>query len=65
MTDMEKAVVNEINYILENEFEDYRLTDEQIRCIRNRITERAYQYIDKIVTEEIEEFKEKNKGESV
>lgn len=64
MTDMEKAIVNEIEYVLENEFEDYKITEEQKKCVRNRIIERAYQYIDKIVTEEIEEFKEKNKEES-
>lgn len=67
MSSMELAIMSEINYILWNEFtdDDLELFDlENKKIIKDKVLNRAYQYIDKIVTEEIEEFKENNKEES-
>lgn len=67
MSAMEIAIMSEINYILWNEFtdDDLVLFDlENKKIIKDKVLNRAYQYIDKIVTETIEEFKENNKEES-
>lgn len=67
MSNMELAVMSEIDYILWNEFgdDDLVLFDlENKKIVKDKVLNRAYQYIDKIVTETIEEFKENNKEES-
>ena len=67
MSSMELAIMNEIDYILWNEFtdDDLVLFDlENKKIIKDKVLNRAYQYVDRLVIETIEEFKEKNKEES-
>lgn len=67
MSNMELAVMGEIDFILWNDYDvDTRelFNLENKKIIKDKVLNRAYQYIDKLVTEAIEEFKENNEKES-
>ena len=67
MSNMELAIMSEIDFILWN---DYNVEDrvlfnlENRKLIKNRVLDKAYRYIDEIVTDAIEEFREVHKEES-
>lgn len=68
MSNMELAVMSEIDFILWNDYDNdtreiFNLENKKI--IKDKVLYKAYQYIDSLVTETIEEFKERNKEESV
>ena len=68
MSSMELAIMSEIDYILWNDFDNdtrelFNLENKKI--IKDKVLNRAYQYVDRLVTETIEEFKEKNKEDCV
>ena len=66
MSNMELAIMSEIDFILWN---DYEVEDrvlfnlENRKLIKNRVLDKAYRYIDEIVTDAIEEFREVHKDE--
>ena len=66
MSNMELAIMSEIDFILWN---DYEVEDrvlfnlENRKLIKNRVLDKAYRYIDEIVTDAIEEFREVHKEE--
>ena len=67
MSSMELAIMSEIDYILWNDYDNdtrelFNLENRKI--IKDKVLYKAYQYIDSLVTETIEEFKENNKKES-
>lgn len=67
MSNMELAVMSEIDFILWNDYDNdtreiFNLENKKI--IKDKVLYKAYQYIDSLVTETIEEFKENNKEES-
>ena len=67
MSNMELAVMSEIDFILWNDYDnDTRelFNLENKKTIKDKVLYKAYQYIDSLVTETIEEFKENNKKES-